>query len=707
MSREDEGRIVIVSIAKFIIELDVYILTQENDDSMGNFTFLTPKWQLSSALELLEIRAVIQTLGISERVQFAVDAYVKIEQNRLNYHRTHQVNLRSDSYRGLQDYLAREDNYGPPGNRIVLASSHIGSPRAMQQSYQDAMAIVSRYGKPTYFLTITCNPQWREIQENLYEGQLASDRPDLTARVFNGKLKELCNDLFERHVLGEVEAYVFVIEFQKRGLPHCHMLLIMKQGWKAQTVADVDNAVCAEIPDREGEPEAYEAVTMYMMHRKCGADDPHSPCMRDGRCAKRFPKQIRETTSMETDNYPRYRRRNRTRLMGVSVKYLYKYIYKGPDRARITIESDSDGGENHVVDEIKQHLNTRYVCTPQALHRVFGFAMQEKSNTVCRLAVHLPGYQTVRFIAGQEQQALDGAQSNFTTLTAYFELNWLCANVFDNGQPSDMNIDARELFYSRIPEHFSFIARRGWKPRKRGGKEIARMYTVSPRDVERYSLRILLLNTKGKISFEDLRTVDGHTYEKFSEAAKASGFLDDDTCYRQSIQEAAQFQTASTLRSFFPCLLCYCEVANAEELWNEFSTSMADDYIKRGLGAEDAIVLSYFDVADRMLLLGRDLAQIVVPPVNQRPSLSDVPVDYRQHESEGSRLYESLNSHQKSAADDILTMDRNDGRYFFIDGPGGTGKTYLYNTIYNLAVGQRRQVLYVAWTGIAANLLPN
>ncbi|EYC34886.1 hypothetical protein Y032_1304g3815, partial [Ancylostoma ceylanicum] len=70
--------------------------------------------------------------------QFAVDAYVKIEQNRLNYHRTHQINLRSDSYRGLQDYLAGEDNVGPPGNRIVLASSHIGSPRAMQQSYQDA-----------------------------------------------------------------------------------------------------------------------------------------------------------------------------------------------------------------------------------------------------------------------------------------------------------------------------------------------------------------------------------------------------------------------------------------------------------------------------------------------------------------------------------------------------------------------------------------
>ncbi|KAK6755776.1 hypothetical protein RB195_014271 [Necator americanus] len=317
-------------------------------------------------------------------------------------------------------------------------------------------------------------------------------------------------------------------------------------------------------------------------------------------------------------------------------------------------------------------------------------------------------YQTVHFVAGQEQQAVDGTQSNFMTLTAYFELNWSCANVFDNGLQSDTSIDARELFYHRIPEHFSFTARHGWKPRRRGVKEIGRMYTVSPRDVERYSLRILLLNTKGKMSFQDLRTVDGGTYEKFFEAAKASGFLDDDSYYRQSIQEAAQFQTASTLRSFFACLLCYCEVANAEELWTEFAASMADDFTNMGVSPGEAIAAAYFDVADRMLLLGRDLIQIVRPPANQRPSLPDVLVDYGQHESEGSRLYASLNTHQRKAADDILTaMNRRDDRCFFIDGPGGTEKTYLYNTIYNMAMGQRRQVLCVAWIGIAANLLPN
>uniref|UniRef100_A0A7I4YZJ6 Helitron_like_N domain-containing protein n=1 Tax=Haemonchus contortus TaxID=6289 RepID=A0A7I4YZJ6_HAECO len=41
--------------------------------------------------------------------QFVVDAYVKVEQNRLNFQRKNQMVLRADSYRGLQDYLAGED----------------------------------------------------------------------------------------------------------------------------------------------------------------------------------------------------------------------------------------------------------------------------------------------------------------------------------------------------------------------------------------------------------------------------------------------------------------------------------------------------------------------------------------------------------------------------------------------------------------------
>jgi len=93
---------------------------------------------------------------------------------------------RVERYQGLIDHLANEAELeGLKSGRVVIRpSSFQGSPRAMQQNYQDAMVIVRRYGKPDLFITFTCNPPWREIEEQLLSGQTPSDRPDLTARVF-------------------------------------------------------------------------------------------------------------------------------------------------------------------------------------------------------------------------------------------------------------------------------------------------------------------------------------------------------------------------------------------------------------------------------------------------------------------------------------------------------------------------------------------
>ncbi len=68
----------------------------------------------------------------------------------------------------------------------------------MQQNFQDAMAIVRQFGKPDLFVTMTCNPKWVEIHENLQHGQKAENRPDLVARVFNMKLKEILQDITKK-----------------------------------------------------------------------------------------------------------------------------------------------------------------------------------------------------------------------------------------------------------------------------------------------------------------------------------------------------------------------------------------------------------------------------------------------------------------------------------------------------------------------------
>ena len=84
----------------------------------------------------------------------------------------------------------------------------------MHKLFQDAMSVVRVFGKPDLFITFTCNPYWVEIKRELLSGQVPADRPDLCARVFFLKLKELFRDLYERHVLGTVVARIQVIEFQ-------------------------------------------------------------------------------------------------------------------------------------------------------------------------------------------------------------------------------------------------------------------------------------------------------------------------------------------------------------------------------------------------------------------------------------------------------------------------------------------------------------
>ena len=79
------------------------------------------------------------------------------------------------------------------------------------------MAIVRSLGKPSLFVTVTCNPAWDEITRALLPGQRPEDRPDVLARVFYLKLQSLLRDLTKSGVFGNVIGYMSVIEFQKRG----------------------------------------------------------------------------------------------------------------------------------------------------------------------------------------------------------------------------------------------------------------------------------------------------------------------------------------------------------------------------------------------------------------------------------------------------------------------------------------------------------
>ena len=69
------------------------------------------------------------------------------------------------------------------------------------------------------------------------------------SRVFHLHLTQLLKDIKDNHILGTPVATVHVIEFQKRGLPHCHLLIILKDEDKLRDRHDIDELICAELPD--------------------------------------------------------------------------------------------------------------------------------------------------------------------------------------------------------------------------------------------------------------------------------------------------------------------------------------------------------------------------------------------------------------------------------------------------------------------------
>ena len=183
------------------------------------------------------------------------------------------------------------------------------------------------------------------------------------------KLEALKKEIMKDGFLGKVVARVDVIEFQKRSLPHAHMLFHFADEYKLRNANDIDSLISAQLPDPETEPELFEIIKSNMIHGPCGVLNDRCPCMVDGKCSKDYPKSFNEGTVLNVDGYPLYNRPDNGRTIRVrnvdldnrwvvpycpylckrfnahinleacvsikAVKYLYKYIYKGHDTAHV------------------------------------------------------------------------------------------------------------------------------------------------------------------------------------------------------------------------------------------------------------------------------------------------------------------------------------------------------------------------------------
>ena len=117
------------------------------------------------------------------------------------------------------------------GKKVMLSSSYYGGVRWYRKKNMESLTIFRRKRKPDLFITITCDPKHQDIQNALPRHQKAEDRPDIVSRVF----KKMLQEITEMLIIGAIEgwesakALIEVVEFQKRGLPHAHILVTLNR----------------------------------------------------------------------------------------------------------------------------------------------------------------------------------------------------------------------------------------------------------------------------------------------------------------------------------------------------------------------------------------------------------------------------------------------------------------------------------------------
>ena len=224
---------------------DGWHIMVKHNDSRGNLQKFSPK-KFHSRLLFESISDFNPLLNYGRLFQqYLCEMFIKVETERISWLRHNQSMLRASDYTHLCELLANaasnkkevnertgntEQNSAlNVGSLVVFASFYIGSDRYIRQKMHDIIAVSNSLLDPDIFLTMTCKPEWPEIENALLLEQRAYDRPELCDRVFRMKLKLLLKHLKEDKPLRQFAAFVSVIEYQKRGLVHAQISIFLDQ----------------------------------------------------------------------------------------------------------------------------------------------------------------------------------------------------------------------------------------------------------------------------------------------------------------------------------------------------------------------------------------------------------------------------------------------------------------------------------------------
>lgn len=292
---------------------------------------------------------------------------------------------------------------------------------------------------------------------------------------------------------------------------------------------------------------------------------------------------------------------------------------------------------------------------------------------------------------------VNNKRASRTMLTEFFSLN--CQQGL-------------HFLYAEFPKHFVWDYQNRIRMERHRGLCIGRLISASPPEGGRYYLRLLLLKVRGPTSFESSGSVDGTRCSSFRHAAEMHGLLEVDRSLKECMHEATSFQMPFALPRLFASLLVHCTISNPRKIWDTFYDNLSEDY-RRNNDSQVKFLTKTLPSVSHFQSMGKKIIEFDLPTIDPIGLVSEKLQREISEEQmnpvppEDLLAVIQLNIDQRHAYDTILhCVNSNKPTAFFIDGPGGTGKTFLYRALMAKIRSQGQIVLVVATSGIAASNLP-
>jgi hypothetical protein len=274
---------------------------------------------------------------------------------------------------------------------------------------------------------------------------------------------------------------------------------------------------------------------------------------------------------------------------------------------------------------------------------------------------------------------------------------------------------------------------------------IGRMHTVNSKQGERFYIRLLLNNIPGICSFEELYTYNGVVYRSLKEVCYQRALVSDAINMKAVFKDAVDNQVSSReLINLFVLIVKEFEFRDVMSVFEEYKDAFIMDLKARHISHKKKRIGNYgsghipqTEIESMVKSVLYEICQcleaydislenngIVCPDVNECFQEEENQIIFMQKETNFDQEdckkkydedYIKMNQEQKCVVDDMLEViygneqksSEKTKNLFFIDAPGGTGKTFVSTIILNYVRSKGDVGLVCASSGIAATNFVN